>query len=168
MHLSGIHGSRHHEAADASEPDAHARAAGSPSRMLFPYSIPLYRRMGWEIISNKISYTVKDRQIPSKAKAPGYVRRVDWENQRFHESARPLRRRDPRLSVPKQPCLGGILALGRGRHRSSPSTTTCSDTPTGYMVYLIKDDVMHIKEMIYLDSRGARWAFGSTSAPTIR
>ena len=25
------------------------------------------------------------------------------------------------------------------------------DTPTGYMVYLIKDDIMHIKEMIYLD-----------------
>ena len=25
------------------------------------------------------------------------------------------------------------------------------DTPTGYMVYLLKDNIMHIKEMIYLD-----------------
>ena len=40
--------------------------------MLFPYSIPLYRRkLGWEIISNKISYTVKDRQIPSQGAGAG-------------------------------------------------------------------------------------------------
>ena len=28
--------------------------------ILFPYSIPLYRHRGWEIISNKISYKVRD------------------------------------------------------------------------------------------------------------
>ena len=57
------------------------RMRGQSFAMLFPYSIPLYRRFGYEIISNKISYTVKDRQIPSKAKAPGYVRRVGWQSQ---------------------------------------------------------------------------------------
>ena len=61
----------------------HMRERKQPFGMLFPYSIPLYRRFGWEIISNKISFTVKDRQIPSKAKAPGYVRRVNWENKDF-------------------------------------------------------------------------------------
>ena len=49
----------------------HMRERKQPFGMLFPYSIPLYRRFGWEIISNKISFTVKDRQIPSKAKARG-------------------------------------------------------------------------------------------------
>lgn len=28
--------------------------------LLYPYSIPLYRRLGWEIISNKMTYVVKD------------------------------------------------------------------------------------------------------------
>ena len=42
------------------------RMKGQSFAMLFPYSIPLYRRFGYEIISNKISYTVKDRQIPSR------------------------------------------------------------------------------------------------------
>ena len=54
------------------------RHKGQSFALLYPYSIPLYHKLGWEIVSNKISYTVKDRQIPAKATAPGYVRRVDW------------------------------------------------------------------------------------------
>ena len=54
----------------------HMRHRQQPLALLFPYSIPLYRKMGWEIISNKITFSVKDRQIPAKASAPGYVRRV--------------------------------------------------------------------------------------------
>lgn len=41
--------------------------------LLYPYSIPLYRGLGWEIISNKMTYVIKDRQIPTKLKEPGYV-----------------------------------------------------------------------------------------------
>ena len=44
--------------------------------LLYPYSIPLYRGLGWEIISNKMTYVIKDRQIPTKLKEPGYVRRA--------------------------------------------------------------------------------------------
>ena len=59
------------------------RGKGQSLALLYPYSIPLYHRLGWEIVSNKISYTIKDRQIPEKASAPGYVRRVKWENTDF-------------------------------------------------------------------------------------
>ncbi len=92
----------------------HMRERKQPFGMLFPYSIPLYRRFGWEIISNKISFTVKDRQIPSKAKAPGYVRRVNWENKGFYEPPHALCQQHPRVPVPQRTCLGGVLALGRG------------------------------------------------------
>lgn len=61
----------------------HMRQRQQPVALLFPYSIPLYRKMGWEIISNKISYTVKDRQIPSQLQAPGRVHRVNWDNEDF-------------------------------------------------------------------------------------
>ena len=40
------------------------RQKGQSLALLYPYSIPLYRRFGWEIVSDKISYSVKDRQIP--------------------------------------------------------------------------------------------------------
>ena len=53
---------------------------GKSFALLYPYSIPLYHHLGWEIVSNKISFNIKDRQIPTKVKAPGYVRRVSWDN----------------------------------------------------------------------------------------
>ena len=61
------------------------REKKQPVALLYPYSIPLYRKFGWEIISNKISFTVKDYQIPGTAKAEGYVRRVDWDSPDFME-----------------------------------------------------------------------------------
>ena len=38
-----------------------------------------------EIISNKMTYTIKDTQVPRKLKAPGYVRRVAWDDKDFKE-----------------------------------------------------------------------------------
>ncbi len=128
----------------------HMRERKQPLAMLFPYSIPLYRKMGWEIISNKISFTVKDRQIPSKAKAPGYVRRVDWENRDFMNL-------HARFAGATHGCLFRNSLAWEEYWRWDEDDTFVAiyydvhDTPTGYMVYLIKDDIMHIKEMIYLD-----------------
>ncbi|MCI7169424.1 GNAT family N-acetyltransferase [bacterium] len=53
--------------------------------LLYPYSIPLYRRLGWEIISNKMTYVIKDTQVPQKISEPGYVRRVAWDDIDFKE-----------------------------------------------------------------------------------
>ena len=63
---------------------------GKTFALLYPYSIPLYHHLGWEIVSNKISFNIKDRQIPTKVQAPGYVRRVAWDNTDF-----------PRVPVPQ-------------------------------------------------------------------
>ena len=92
------------------------RGKGQSLALLYPYSIPLYHRLGWEIVSNKISYTIKDRQIPDKASAPGYVRRVKWENTDFKNLHSDVCRCDARVSVQKLARVGGVLALGRGRH----------------------------------------------------
>ena len=35
-----------------------------PISFLYPYSIPFYRKMGWEIVSDKLTFTVKDTQLP--------------------------------------------------------------------------------------------------------
>lgn len=37
---------------------------------LYPYSIPYYRRKGWELISDKISYEIKDYQLPKTTRSP--------------------------------------------------------------------------------------------------
>ena len=128
----------------------HMRERKQPFGMLFPYSIPLYRRFGWEIISNKISFTVKDRQIPSKAKAPGYVRRVNWENKDFMNL-------HTRFASSTHGCLFRNALAWEEYWRWDEDDSNVAvyynvkDKPCGYMVYLIKNDIMHIKEMIYLN-----------------
>ena len=128
----------------------HMRQRQQSLALLFPYSIPLYRRMGWEIVSNKITYSVKDRQIPTKAKAPGYVRRVPWDNEDFKNL-------HAQFAAATHGCLFRNSLAWEEYWRWDEDDTVVAiyydpnDRPSGYMVYLIKDDVMHVKEMIYLN-----------------
>ena len=129
---------------------SHMRERHQTFALLYPYSIPLYRKLGWEIISNKISYTVKDRQIPKKATAPGYVRRVDWTNSDFMHL-------HSQFAQMTHGCLFRTSLAWEEYWRWDEDDTVVAvyystdDAPKGYMVYLIKEDVMHIKEMIYLN-----------------
>lgn len=128
--------------------------------LLFPYSIPLYRKMGWEIISNKITYSVKDRQIPSNASAPGYVRRVTWENEDF-------RNLHTQFAAATHGCLFRNALAWEEYWRWDEDDTVVAiyydarNKPCGYMVYLIKEDIMYIKEMISLthEARQGLWEF---------
>ena len=52
--------------------------------MLFPYMIPYYRKKGWEIVSDKMTYTIKDTQLPKRRPVPGMVERVDTASEDIH------------------------------------------------------------------------------------
>ena len=133
---------------------------GKSFALLYPYSIPLYHHLGWEIISNKISYNIKDRQIPTKVSAPGYVRRVDWDNTEFHELHSHF------ASITHGCLFRNSLAWEEYWRWDEDDTAVAvyynvTGEPSGYMVYLIKDDIMHIKEMIYLnhEAHDGLWEF---------
>lgn len=68
--------------------------------LLYPYSIPLYRRLGWEIISNKMTYVVKDTQIPRKQGA-GLCPPCGMGQSRIYGAPHPLCRENPRLPFPQ-------------------------------------------------------------------
>ena len=121
-----------------------------PFALLYPYSIPLYRRLGWEIISNKMTYIVKDTQIPRKIQEPGYVRRVEWNDRQFMDL-------HTKFAQKTHGCLYRNNLAWEEYWRWDEDDTVVAvyydqhATPMGYMVYLIKDDIMHIKEMIYIN-----------------
>ena len=128
----------------------HMKRQGKCFALLYPYSIPLYHHLGWEIISNKISFNIKDRQIPTKVKAPGYVRRVDWDHTDFHELHSHF------ASITHGCLFRNALAWEEYWRWDEDDTNVAvyynmKDKPCGFMVYLIKNDIMHIKEMIYLN-----------------
>ena len=112
--------------------------------LLYPYSIPLYRNLGWEIISNKMTYTIKDTQVPRKLKAPGYVRRVAWDDKDFKEL-------HTKFASKTHGCLYRNNLAWDEDDTVVAIYYSADDVPYGYMVYLISSDIMHIKEMIYLN-----------------
>lgn len=118
--------------------------------LLFPYSVPLYRHRGWEFISDKMTYQIKDYQLPKPGKSPGYVRRVAQD----HEDLFQLH---SLFANQTHGCLfRNRLAWDEYWRWDEDDTAIAiyysqSDEPLGYMVYLLKNDVMHIKEMIYMN-----------------
>ena len=144
----------------------HTRDDGRSLALLFPFSIPLYRHFGWEIVSNKISYKVKDYQIiPSRRKnrAPGYVRRVPWDDPEFMGL-------HARFALQTHGCILRDSVAWEEYWRWDEDDTIVAiyhgedDTALGYMVYQIKEDVMHVKEMVYLNMEAQRGLWDYISA----
>ncbi|HJJ56030.1 MAG TPA: GNAT family N-acetyltransferase [Methanocorpusculum sp.] len=128
--------------------------------LLYPYSIPLYRKKGWEIVADKMSYNLKDTQLPKHTNTPGYVRRVPKENVEFMNL-------HTQFAMRTHGCLfRNNLAWDEYWRWDEEDTTVAiyykqDDEPGGYMVYLIKDNILYVKEMIYLDfeSKKGLWNF---------
>ncbi len=125
------------------------RERGQSLSLLYPYSIPLYRHKGWEIISDKMTYRIKDIQLPKHIDSTGYVRRVEAD-------APDLIKLHSIFAEQTHGCiLRDELAweeYWRWDVDNMSVAVYYSDEgqPLGYMVYLLKEDLMHIKEMIYL------------------
>ena len=131
---------------------------GKSFALLYPYSIPLYHHLGWEIISNKISYNIKDRQIPTKVSAPGYVRRVAWDNTEFHELHSHF------ASITHGCLFRNALAWEEYWRWDEDDTNVAvyynvKDKPCGYMVYLISLGIYSFRGVkVGLDcANGSSW-----------
>ncbi len=88
--------------------------------------------------------------MPRKLKAPGYVRRVAWDDKDFKEL-------HTKFASKTHGCLYRNNLAWEEYFRWDEDDTvvaiyySADDVPYGYMVYLISSDIMHIKEMIYLN-----------------
>lgn len=138
------------------------RQRGQAICYLYPYSIPYYRRKGWELISDKISYEIKDYQLPKNHQVPGDVRRVKIDDPE-------LKKTYTRYALHTH---GAIL-----RDELAWNEYWLWDTddimaaiyyneknePDGYIIYWISNEVFHIKDMIFNDesARTGLWNFVS-------
>ena len=117
---------------------------------LCPYSIPLYRKHGWEIVSDKMTFAIKDTQLPARRAVDGLIERVDIESEDLHR-------------VYKYFALQEHGALIRGALEWEEYWRWDSDDvmaavyysadgkPLGYVIYYIENEVFSIKEMVYLN-----------------
>lgn len=137
------------------------REEGQYISYLYPYSIPLYRRKGWEIISDTMTYTLKDTQLPQIVPVTGYVERLDIDEPDV-------------LAVYDQFARATHGAMIRGdlqwaeywRWENEEERTAAvyydeHDAPIGVCFYWLENEVFHIKEMVYLnqEARVGLWNF---------
>ncbi|MBN2642809.1 MAG: GNAT family N-acetyltransferase, partial [Victivallales bacterium] len=139
------------------------RSEGESLAILYPFSIPLYRYRGWEVISDKMTFRIKDNQLPKKMNGGGCVRRVSIDSPE-------LKQLHNKFASQTHGCLmRNDLAWGEYWRWDVEDTSIAvfyddDKVANGYMVYLLKDDTMYIKEMIYLNINAWRGLWKYISA----
>jgi predicted acetyltransferase len=136
------------------------RARKQSISYLYPYSIPYYRRKGWEIISDKIKFEVNDYQLPKNKQVPGDIERVDINSD-------DLKTAYERFAYQTHGAmLRNDLAWNEYWLWDSDDLTAAiyyneNRQPDGYVLYWIADEVFHIKDMIFIneEARSGLWNF---------
>ncbi|MFF2482482.1 enhanced intracellular survival protein Eis [Paenibacillus sp. NPDC058071] len=139
---------------------SHMRDKKQSISYLYPYSIPYYRRKGWEIISNKISFEVMDTQLPKPRMVPGNVERVTIEHPDIKKVYEKF------ALAHHGAMLRNQLAWEEYLRWDLDDMTVAiyydsNDEPTGYLLYWVAEEIFHIKELVSIDeeARAGLWNF---------
>ncbi|MBU4437972.1 MAG: GNAT family N-acetyltransferase [Acetobacterium sp.] len=130
---------------------------------LFPYSHPLYRHKGWEVVSDKMTFHIRDNQLPRDIDVPGRVKRVP-------ENSPDLIALHDVFARETHGCLIRNELVWEEYWRWDVEDVTAAiyygekDNPLGYLVYLIENDVFHVKEMVYLNQEARKGLWGYIAA----
>lgn len=127
---------------------------------LFPYSIPYYRRKGWEIISDKISYEIEDYQLPKNIQVDGDVRRVEVDSDEL-KSTYERYAMHTHGAVLRDELAWNEYWLWDSDDIMAAIYYNSGDVPDGYVIYWMSENVFHIKDMIYNneEARTGLWNF---------
>ncbi|MGL5314413.1 MAG: GNAT family N-acetyltransferase [Peptostreptococcaceae bacterium] len=127
---------------------------------LFPYSIPYYRRKGWEIISDKITYEINDYQLPKTKQVHGEVERVDVEGEQVKEAYERFALKTHGALIRDELAWNEYL-LWDSDDLMAAIYYNEENEPDGYVLYGIRDEVFHIKDMIFIneEARSGLWNF---------
>ena len=126
------------------------RKEGQILSFLYPFSIPFYRKMGWELFAEQQRITLTKEQLPSRKTEPrGKVRRVENDYNLIDSVYQTWAKRYLGTLVrDKDWWTTSIFKRKKGRLAVHYNQ---SNQPTGYIIYQVKDNTMTIKEIIWLD-----------------
>ncbi|MDV0446082.1 N-acetyltransferase Eis [Methanimicrococcus sp. At1] len=137
------------------------RESGQWISYLYPYSIPYYRKKGWEIITEMISYTVKDTQLPKHVDAPGFVERLPVDDSDVISVYDKFSRKNHGAMIRSPIAWEEYWRWENEEERTAAVYYNVLEEPAGLLFYWVADDIFHIKEMVYLnqEARYGLWNF---------
>ncbi|KYG29325.1 enhanced intracellular survival protein Eis [Alkalihalobacillus trypoxylicola] len=129
---------------------------------LHPFSIPFYRKFGWELFANYIHYTLGKSQFPSRESLKGSIRRSTIEDLDIRKVYQEYVSNHPGNLIRDHIWWAKRLQSKWENHEVAISYDE-SKRPSGYLIYKIKDNGMKVEELIYLneDSRIDLFSFMS-------
>lgn len=129
---------------------------------LYPYSIPYYRRKGWELVSDKISYEIKDYQLPKNHQVSGDVRRVKTDSEELKETYERYAEHT-HGAILRDELAWNEYWLWDSDDIMAAIYYNEENEPDGYVIYWIANEVFYVKDMIFNneDARTGLWNFVS-------
>lgn len=125
----------------------HLRQEKQYISFLYPYSIPFYRKKGWEIVSDQLIFSIKDTQLPKRQPVSGMVERVDRDNKDLYML------HDAFVTQNHGAIIRNELEWKEYWRWDSDDVIVAiyyneDHKPLGYLVYYIENDIFHIKQSI--------------------
>lgn len=128
---------------------------------LYPYSIPFYRKKGWEIFSEYIVFNLKDFQLPRYDTQPGFVERLDVDERDVILVYDQFSRLNHGALIRSQLSWDEYWRWENENERTAAVYYDQNRTPLGVMFYWINNDILYIKDLFYLnqEARKGLWNF---------
>ena len=128
---------------------------------LFPYSVPFYRRKGWEIFCDKMSFELKDTQLPKPVEVRGHVERLEIDDEDVYEIYDKFAHSTHGAMIRDELAWEEYWRWENEIDRFAAVYYDELDQPTGLCFYWIEEEVFNIKEMIFLnqDAKNGLWNF---------
>lgn len=129
---------------------------------LYPYSIPYYRRKGWEIISDRISYEIKDYQLPKHKQVPGHIERVMVDSEELKLTYNNYANNTHGAIIRDELAWNEYFMWDSDDIKAAIYYNEFNEAD-GYLIYKIENEVFYIKDMIFNNetARTGLWNFAS-------
>ncbi len=137
------------------------RRNGQWISFLYPYSIPYYRRKGWEIMSDKLTFKIRDTQLPKQVEVSGAVRRHSVDHEDVYAVYDAFAKVNHGAMQRTQFHWEEYWRYENEESRTAAIYYDDSGRPQGVLFYWIEEEVFHVKEMFYLtqEARHGLWNF---------
>lgn len=128
---------------------------------LFPYSVPFYRRKGWEIFSDKMTFELRDSQLPKIVNVKGHVERLSIDDEDIYTIYGEFARSTHGAMLRDDLAWEEYWRWENEIDRFAAVYYDEMNHPTGLCFYWIEEEVFNIKEMVFLnqDARNGLWNF---------
>lgn len=128
---------------------------------LYPYSIPYYRNKGWEIMSDKLTFKLRDTQLPKHVPLSGMVERKDVSDPDVLLVYEKFARENHGALLRNDFHWEEYWRYEKVEDQQAAVYYNEKNQPTGVLFYWIQEDIFHVKEMFYLtqEARNGLWNF---------